>query len=293
MTSAWKRLKCSVVRDVLSCQGHTHLRCPLAKLGRCTPARGSPDEDDEDDRTSPRRSVSMVDISVADAKRSLESSWNHVPAPIPSLMSLLAHPAPSSSRVGTGIASLTGRKLDANRQSRRDLAKRAPSLVEQEHKKKARTPSTEEDEDIEEMVRHSQEQRQERQRSRACSKSCNRRRRRAKSQSRAPAAESTTKPKESFIPAGHEDTRREELQREAKLEREQACKDKVQERQQRGAEKAASLEERMRDEIFYHQRDYVDRATRRLKAMKLRPPTHVYAACGSSEEKPRPTQLRS
>ena len=57
------------------------------------------------------------------------------------------------------------------------------------------------------------------------------------------------------------DTRREELQREAKLEREQARKDKVQEHQQRGAEKAADLEERMRDEVFYHQRDYVDRAT--------------------------------
>ena len=144
---------------MLSCQGHSHLRYPPTKHGSGTPARGTCN--DEDDRTPPRRSVSMADISVADAKRDLESSWNHVPAPILPLMALLAHPAPSSSRASTGIANLTGRQLDANRQSRRDLAKRAPSPAEQEYKKKARTPSTEEEDGIEEMVRHSQEQRQE------------------------------------------------------------------------------------------------------------------------------------
>ena len=93
----------------------------------------------------PCRSVSVADISVVDAKRDLESSWNHVPAPILPLMSLLAQPTMSSSRTGTGIANLTGRQLDANLQSRWDLAKRAPSPVESEYKKKARTPSTEEE----------------------------------------------------------------------------------------------------------------------------------------------------
>ena len=183
------------------------------------------------------------------------------PAPIPPLMSLLAYPAPSSTRLGADVGQLTGRQLDACRQSRRDLAKRAPSPAEQEHKKKAKTPLTEEEEEgIEEMVRYSQEQCQERQRSRARSQSRNRRRRRAKSQARAEAAEATA-PKDSYIPAGYEDTRQEELQRQAKCEKEQARKDKAQERQQQGVEKAAELEEKLKEEVLYHQRDYVDRAT--------------------------------
>ena len=184
-------------------------------------------------------------------------------------MSLLAHPTPSSSRAGTGIASLTGRQLDAKCQSRRDLAKRVPSPSESGYKKKARTPSTEEEEGLEEMIRHSQEQCQERQQSRARSKSRNCRRRRARSQPRANVADSTTSQKGPFIPAGYENTRREELQREAKHEKEWARKERVQERQQQGAEKAVDLEEKMRDKVFYHQRDYVDRAKRRLKVMKL------------------------
>ena len=91
-------------------------------------------------------------------------------------MSLLAYPVPSSSRLGMDVGQLTRHHLDACRQSRRDLAKRAPSPAEQECKKRAKTPSTEEEEEeTDEMVRHSQEQRQERQWSRARSKSHNRR----------------------------------------------------------------------------------------------------------------------
>ena len=208
-----EEVKCSVVWEMLSCHGHSHLRYPPAKHGSNTPARETCNG--EDDRTSPLRSVSMADISVADAKRDLESSWNHVPAPILPLMALLAHPAPSSH---AGIANLTGRQLDANRQSRRDLVKRAPSPAEQEYKKKARTPSTEEEDGIEEMVWHTQEQHQERQQVRARSRSRNRRRRRAKSQPRVQVVKPTTTKKQSFIPAGHENTRREELQQEAKEE---------------------------------------------------------------------------
>ena len=259
--------KCSLVREMLSCQGHPHLRCPPAKRGSRTPIKEL--RDNRDDWAPPRRSVSVVDISIADAKRDLASSWNHTPAPILPLMSLLAYPAPSSSRLGMDVGQLTGRHLDACRQSRQDLAKRAPSPAEQECKKRAKTPSTEEEEEeTDEMVRHSQEQRQERQWSQAHSKSRNRRRRRAKSQARAQAAESTDA-KTSYIPAGYENTRQEELQCEARREREQSRKDKALERQQRGAEKAAELEEKLRDEVLYNQRAYVDRVTRRLKVMKL------------------------
>ena len=179
--------KCYLVREMLCCQGHSHLRCPPVRHGCCTPARGMCE--DEDDQPFPRRSVSVADISVAEAKRSLESYWNHAPAPILPLMSILARPPMSSLRKDTSIADLTGRHLDASRQSRRDLAKRAPSPAEQEQKKKARTPSTEEEDETDEMVRHSQEQRQERQWSRARSQSHNRRRRKARSRARAEAAQ--------------------------------------------------------------------------------------------------------
>ena len=156
--------KCSLVREVLCCQGHSHLRCPPVRHTCCTPARRMCD--DEDDQPSPRRSVSVADISVAEAKHNLESSWNQAPAPILPLMSILARPPMSSPRKDTSIADLTGRHLDASHQSRRDLAKWAPSPAEQEQSKKARTPSTEEEDETDEMVRHSQEQCQERQRSR-------------------------------------------------------------------------------------------------------------------------------
>ena len=62
---------------------------------------------------------------------------------------------------------------------------------------------------------------------------------------------------------------KEELQREARHEKERARQNKMQERQQQGAEKAADLEEKIRDEVLYHQKDYVDRTTRCLKAMRL------------------------
>ena len=196
--------KCSLVREMLSCQGYPHLRCPSAKGGSRTPIKEL--RDNRDDWAPPRRSVSVADISIADAKHDLASSWNHTPAPILPLMSLLAYPAPSSSRLGTDVGQLTGHHLDACHQSRRDLAKRAPSPAEQECKKRAKTPSTEEEEEeTDEMVRHSQEQRQERQRSQAHSKSCNRRRCRAKSQARAQVAESTDA-KTTYIPAGYENT---------------------------------------------------------------------------------------
>ena len=216
----------------------------------------------------------MADISVA------EQTSRHLVSPfIQPLMSLLAEPAPSSL---AGIANLSGRQLDANRQNRRDLVRRAPSPAEQERSKKARTPSTEEDEGIKEMVRHSQEQREECQQGHARSRSRGRRRRRGKSQSqaksqpRASAAGHSTTQKQSFIPAGHEDTRREELrqeakealQREAKREKERAHQDKLQQQCQQ-AERTASLEEKIRDEVLNNQKDYVDRAYRRLKAMKL------------------------
>ena len=209
--------KCSLVRELLSCQGHSHLRCPPAKHATCSPAKEL--YDNMVDSASPRRSVPVSNLSIADTKRDLASSWTHVPASILPLMSLLAHPAPSCSRSGTDVGQLMGRQLDANRQSRRDMAKRASSPAEQKHKKKARTPSTEEEEEeTDELVRHSQEQRQRQERSRARSKSQNRRRHRAKSQARTQAAEATSA-KESFIPAGYENMRQEELQHEARRER--------------------------------------------------------------------------
>ena len=145
--------------------------------------------------------------------------------------------------------------------------------MEPERSRKARTPSPEEDEGIEEMVRHSREQRQQREQGRARSKSRSRRRRRARSLSRFPVAEHAPTQKQSFIPAGYENTRREELQqeakeelqREAKQEKEWARQNKL--RQQ--AEKTACLEEKLRDEVFNHQKDFVDRAYQCLKAIKL------------------------
>ena len=230
--------QCSAVREMLTCQGHSHPRCPAAKQGSDTPARGMCNDDV--DRTSQCHSVSVADVSVAEARREREEATrNRMTSSIPSLMSLLAEPAPPP--LG-GIADMSGRQLDANRQIRRDLVRWAPSPAEQERRKKARTPSTEEDEGIEEMVQHSQEQCQEQQQGRARSKSRGRRRRRAKSQPRAQVAEHTTDQKQSFIPVGHEDTRREELwqeakeelQREARREKERARQNKMQQRQQAG-----------------------------------------------------------
>ena len=184
--------RCSVTREMLACQGHSHLRCPAAGLSGDVPARNA-------DQATLRRSVSVADISVAE-----EASLNRAPPLVQPLMSLLAEPTTHSL---TGVASISGWQLDTSRQSRRDLVRRALSPAEPERNKKARTPSTEEDEGIEEMVRYSQEQRQVRQTGRARSQSRRRRQRRAKSQPRTPVAE-----KQAFIPAGHKNTRREELQ---------------------------------------------------------------------------------
>ena len=107
--------KCSVVREVLCCRGHSHLRCPPVRHTCCTPARGMCE--DEDDQPFPCRTVSVADISVAEAKRNRESSWNQAPAPILPLMSILAHPPVSSPCKDTSIADLTGCHLDASRQS--------------------------------------------------------------------------------------------------------------------------------------------------------------------------------
>ena len=94
--------RCSVVREMLTCQGHSHLRCPAAKHGSDTPAR-------DVDQAPLRRSVSVADISVAE-----QASLNRVPPLVQPLMSLLAEPAPP---LVAGIANMTGRQLDARRQS--------------------------------------------------------------------------------------------------------------------------------------------------------------------------------
>ena len=93
--------KCLLVRELLSCQGHSHLRCPPDKHA----IRSSVKDllEGRADKTPPRRSVLVADLSVADAKRDLALSWTHVPAPILPLMCLLAHPASSCSCLGTDV----------------------------------------------------------------------------------------------------------------------------------------------------------------------------------------------
>ena len=183
-------------------------------------------------------------------------------------MSLLAQPAPLCSRLGTDIGQVTGRQLDTHHQSRRDMSKWVPSPAEQMHTKKVRTPSEEEEAETDELVQLSHEECQRWERSRACSRSCNCRRQRAKSQARAQTAEATST-KESFIPTGYENTRWEELQREARREREQARNDKTQQSQQRGAKKAAQLEEKLKEEVLYNQKAYMHRVTQQLKHSRL------------------------
>ena len=250
--------KCLLVWQLVSCQGHSHLRCPMAQLCTCSPAKETYNGDYE--MASPRRSVCMGNVSITDAKRNLASAWAHVPPEIPPLMSLLTQPVPLCPHPATDIGQLTGCQLDANRQSRRDTPKRAPSPAGQRHTKKARTPLTEEDEETDDLVRQSQQECQWWEHSRAHSKSQNRRRRRAKSQARTLAAEATST-KESFIPVGYENTRREELQQEARRKREQACKVQAQEHQQRGAEKVAEMEEKLKNEVLHNQRNYMDHVT--------------------------------
>ena len=126
--------RCSMAREMLTCQGHSHLRCPAAKHSSDIPAR-------DVDQASLRRSVSVADISVTE-----QASLNRVPPLVPPLvqplLSLLAEPTTHSL---TGIASISRQQLDTSHQSRRDLVRRALSPAEQERSKKARTPSTEED----------------------------------------------------------------------------------------------------------------------------------------------------
>ena len=73
-------------------------------------------------------------------------------------MTLHAQPAPSCPRLDTDVARVTGRQLDAQRQSRQDMSKRASSPAAQLHPKKARTPSTEEEGETDQMVRLSREE---------------------------------------------------------------------------------------------------------------------------------------
>ena len=79
------------------------------------------------------------------------------------------------------VAQVTGRQLDARKQNRRDMSKWAPSPAAQLHPKKARTPSTEEEDETDQMVQLSREEVQKRERAQARSASRNPRRRRAKS----------------------------------------------------------------------------------------------------------------
>ena len=53
--------RCSVVREMLACQGHSHLRCPAAVHGSDTLARGM--RGDDVDRAPLRRSVLVANIS--------------------------------------------------------------------------------------------------------------------------------------------------------------------------------------------------------------------------------------
>ena len=209
---------------------------------------------------SPRRSLSITDRSVAAARRDPAAPCcTHASPDIPPLMTLRTQPAPPCPCLDTDVARVTGRQLDAQRQSRRDMSKRASSPAAQLHPKKARTPSTEEEEDTDQMVRLSREEVRKRDRARARSASRNPRRRRAKSAAR------PTSTKESFIPAGYENTRREELQREAREARE----NKAQAPQLSAAQKATQLEESLKQEVLNDQQAYIRRVTRRLKNAKM------------------------
>ena len=109
------------------------------------------------------------------------------------------------------------------------------------------------------MVRLSREEVRRRDRARARSASRNPRRRRAKSAARSSST------KESFIPAGYENTRREELQREAREARE----NKAQALQLSAAQKATQLEESLKQEVLNDQQAYIWRVTHRLKSAKM------------------------
>ena len=252
--------KCLLIRDIVSCQGHPHLTCPPAAHVACSSARGLLNR--EECVASPRRSLSVRDLSIAAAKRDLAAPCcTHVPPDIPPLMTLHAQPVPSCSRLDTDVAQVTGRQLDARKQNRREMSKRAPSPAAQLHPKKARTPSTEGEDETDQMVRLSREEVQKRERGRARSSSRDRRRQRTKSASRASAAQAT-KTKDSYIPAGYENTRREELQRDSH-------KNKAQASQLSAVEKAAQLEQSLKQEVLNDPQAYIRRVTRRLRNSRM------------------------
>ena len=89
----------------------------------------------------------------------------------------------------------------------------------------------------------------------------NRQRQRTKSASRASATQAT-ETKDSFIPAGYENTRREELQRDSH-------KSKAQASQLSAAQKAAQLEQSMRQEVLNDPQAYIRQVTRRLRNAKM------------------------
>ena len=250
--------RCMLIRDIVSSQGNPHLMCPSATHVGCSPVAGLLHR--EECVASPCHSLSVTDRSVAAARRDLAAPCcTHASPDIPPLMTLHAQPAPSCPRLDTDVARVTGRQLDAQRQSRRDMSKRASSPAAQLHPKKARTPSTEEEEETDQMVRLSREEVRKGDRARVRSASRNPQRRRAKSAARA------TSTKESFIPAGYENTRREELQREAREPRE----NKVQAPQLSAAQKATQLEESLKQEVLNDQQAYIRRVTHRLKNAKM------------------------
>ena len=253
--------KCLLVRDIVSHQGNPHLTCPPPTAHvACSSATGLLNR--EECVASPCRSLSVRDLSIAAAKRDLAAPCcTHVPPDIPPLMTLYAQPVPSCSRLDTDVAQVTGRQLDARKQNRREMSKRAPSPAAQLHPKKARTPSTEGEEETDQMVRLSREEVQKRERGRARSSSRNRQRRRTKSASRASAAQAT-ETKDSYIPAGYENTRREELQRDSH-------KNKAQASQLSAVEKAAQLEQSLKQEVLNDPQAYIRRVTRRLRNSKM------------------------
>ena len=76
------------------------------------------------------------------------------------------------------------------------------------------------------------------------------------------SAARATRTKESFIPAGYENTRREELQRESRENKAQAS-------QLSAAQKAAQLEQSLKEEVLNDPQAYIRRVTRRLKSSKM------------------------
>ena len=154
---------CMVVRDIVSRQGNPHLMCPSAAHVGCFPIGGLLNW--EECVASPRRSLSVTDRSIAAAQRDLAAPCRtHAPPDIPPLMTLHAQPAPSCLHLDMDVAQVTGHQLDAHKQNRRDMSKRAPSPAAQLHPKKARTPSTEEEDETDQMVRLSREEVQKRER---------------------------------------------------------------------------------------------------------------------------------